>query len=96
MLTEMELTESFDASIRVPPITTIPAIDHVLREVDLFGSEREQRRCVEMLNEAGWGKKVGQQGVGVKKLLGLVEMARQGEERERCEIFVGGLVELSS
>ena len=35
MLVETQLSEVFDADLRVPPITTLSALDVVLREVEL-------------------------------------------------------------
>lgn len=89
MLADMELNEAFDASIRVPAISSLSAVVHVLREVEFFGSERDERKVVEMLEQAGVGK--SGLNVGVKKLLGLVEMARQDERP--AETFVRHLME---
>jgi vesicle-fusing ATPase len=89
MLADMELSEAFDASIRVPSIATLAGVTHVLREVDFFRSQADERRLHEQLEQAGLGQKG--LNVGVKKLLGLVEMARQ--DREPVDTFVKNLME---
>lgn len=90
MLNEMELSEVFDAQIRVPAISSLQALDKVLREVELFTSEQEHRRCLETLQQAGLGQ-TGKMNVGVKKLLNLVEMARQ--DQDKVDTFVQNLLD---
>ena len=85
MLVETQLSEVFDADLRVPPISTLAAMDYVLREVELFASDEERRRAVQQIEEAGFGKKDGKgygvrMEIGVKKLLSMIEMARQEPE----------------
>jgi vesicle-fusing ATPase len=79
MLEELGLS-SFDAELRVPPITDLTALDHVLDAVELFRSPRDRARAVGMLREAGMGSHEGRLSIGVKKLLNVVEMARQEPE----------------
>lgn len=93
MLGDMEMTDAFDAQIRVPPINTLAALDHVLREVALFSSERDHRRCLDLLGQSGFGEE-GKLNVGVKKLLSLVEMARQ--DPEPVETFTANLVDYAA
>lgn len=84
MLVETQLSEVFDADLRVPPITTLSALDVVLREVELFQSDEERKRAIRQIEEAGFGKDTGGYGgrmeIGVKKLLSIIEMARQEPE----------------
>lgn len=84
MLVETQLQEVFDAELRVPPISTLESLDIVLREVQLFPTDEQRRRAMAQIEEAGFGKNTGQYGtrldVGIKKLLSMVEMARQEPE----------------
>ncbi|KAH9899510.1 AAA-domain-containing protein [Cubamyces lactineus] len=83
VLTDLGLSEIFDAELRVPPIATLRALDIVLREVDLFRTDDERRRAVGMLAQAGFSDAEDADAmdarttVGIKKLLSMVEMARQ-------------------
>ena len=45
MLTDLGLA-SFDSELRVPPITHLRALDHVLKAVDLFPTREERKRDV--------------------------------------------------
>lgn len=74
----MDVESAFDADIPVTPITSVDGIVQCLREVQLFSSEEELRRTVQMLREAKFGDAGrGELSVGVKKLLSMAEMARQ-------------------
>ncbi|KAF5363987.1 hypothetical protein D9756_000253 [Leucocoprinus leucothites] len=82
ILTDLGLSETFDSELRVPPITDIASLDRVLREVELFPSERQHQEAIRMLTEAGFGtNKEGNMNsrmqIGIKKLLSTIEMARQ-------------------
>lgn len=81
MLVETQLSEVFDADLRVPPISSIHALDHVLAEVELFSTDDERQRAVAQIDAAGFGKKPGsyegRMEIGIKKLLSIIEMARQ-------------------
>lgn len=79
MLTDVGLS-SFDAELRVPPITDLTALDHVLEAVELFRSSRDRARAVGMLREAGMGGEDGRLSIGIKRLLSVIEMARQEPE----------------
>jgi len=79
MLTDVGLS-SFDAELRVPPITDLTALDHVLEAVELFRSSRDRARAVSMLREAGMGGEDGRLSIGIKRLLSVIEMARQEPE----------------
>lgn len=75
MLTEMDLGDAFLADIRVPSITSLRSIDHVLRETQLFDNEAAHARCLQLLAHAGLGQE-GRLAIGIKKLLSEIEMAR--------------------
>jgi vesicle-fusing ATPase len=94
MLAEIDLLDSFDASLRVPAITSLTALAHLLSEVDLFrrGSD-DQRRLMDILGQAGMGQG-GRMAVGVKKILSMVEMARQDEDP--VGTFANNLIDYAS
>lgn len=103
ILTDLGLAESFDSEMRVPPITNLTALDHVLHELELFTSESERKRAIQMLEEAGFASHRSRRGgevdydsklqIGIKKLLSTVEMARQEPENvaERLTSALMGL-----
>jgi vesicle-fusing ATPase len=97
MLTDLQMTEVFDADLRVPPISSLRSLEKVLKEVDLFSNGEERRRAMSMLDQAGFGNgpdgEPGRLQIGVKKLLSIIEMARQ-EPEEVAERLVGALVNL--
>lgn len=94
MLTEMQMSEVFDSQIRVPPISSLRCLEIVLKEVELFRSSDERRRAMGMLEQAGFAGD-GRLNVGVKKLLSVIEMARQ-EPEEVSERLVTALMGLDS
>lgn len=80
MLTEIGLSETFDSEVRVPPIANIAALEYVLREVELFQSSEERRNAIHMLEDAGFAttdETSSRLQIGIKKLLSIIEMARQ-------------------
>ncbi|KAI0832772.1 AAA-domain-containing protein [Trametes gibbosa] len=84
VLSDLGLNEVFDAELRVPPIATLRGLDTVLREVELFRTDEERRRAVAVLAQAGFtdgdDESEARLTVGVKKLLSMIEMARQEPE----------------
>lgn len=106
MLTDLGLA-SFDSELRVPPITRLSSLKHVLEAVELFPRREELTRAVGMLQQAGFqdkedggmdlgvsdGRERGTMMVGVKKLLSVVEMARQ-EPENVAERLVSALMGL--
>lgn len=85
VLTEIGLSETFDSELRVPPISNLPALEHIIREVQLFRSESEIRQAMHMLEDAGFALSAEEETnaklhIGVKKLLSIIEMARQEPE----------------
>jgi vesicle-fusing ATPase len=88
----------FDSELRVPPISNLRSVEYVLREVELFRSSDERRRAMDMLRQAGLGgADDGGRGdplnIGIKKLLSMIEMARQEPEAvaERLTTALMGL-----
>ncbi|KZT60754.1 vesicle-fusing ATPase [Calocera cornea HHB12733] len=79
LITEIEMSDVFDSEIRVPPISDSRALETVIREVRLFGSENEYRRAMDKIRTAGLAGE-GRLNIGIKKLLSVVEMARQEPE----------------
>ena len=83
VLTDLGLNEVFDSELRVPPISSLRALEVVLKEVELFPTSEERRRAVGMLAQAGFASEDetnSQLNVGIKKLLSMIEMARQEPE----------------
>ncbi|KAF4619220.1 hypothetical protein D9613_004974 [Agrocybe pediades] len=98
MLTDLGLSETFDSELRVPPITSLRALEHVVQEVELFPSDQHRKRAMRMLEEAGFGG--GDEfhpklQIGVKKLLSIIEMARQ-EPENVAERLTSALLDLRS
>ena len=96
ILTDLGFSENFDSELRVPPISSIESLEHVLTEVELFNNAAGTRQAVAMLQEAGFGRDDGQSpalNIGVKKLLSLIEMARQ-EPHAVAERLVSALMGL--
>lgn len=95
MLTDLQMSEVFDANTYVPSISTLRSIKKVLREVNLFTREEELNRAMKLLQQAGFNddEYETRQQVGIKKLLGIIEMARQ-EPDEVAERLAQGLANL--
>ena len=98
ILTDLGFSETFDSEMRVPPISSLRAVEHVIQEVELFSSEQDQRRAIRMLEEAGFGSDRDnglspRLQIGVKKLLSTIEMARQ-EPESISERLIGALMEM--
>lgn len=98
VLSEVGLSEAFDSELRVPPISSLDSLEYVLREVSLFSRDEDRNAAVQMLREAGFpqtSQEVGTNGlhIGVKKLLSIVEMARQ-EPDNAAQRLVGALMGL--
>ncbi|EJD48531.1 AAA-domain-containing protein [Auricularia subglabra TFB-10046 SS5] len=98
LLTDIQMSEVFDSEKRVPPISGLEALTHVLREVEIFKDERELGRAVRLVQQAGLVDSPdgdpGRLMIGVKKLLSVIEMARQ-EPEQTAERLVNALVQLS-
>lgn len=86
----MQMSEVFDAELRVSPISTLSALGKVLEDVQLFRSRAEHQDALNQLQIAGFGAE-GKLNIGVKKVLSLVEMARQ-EPEDIAQRLVSGLI----
>ncbi|KAG2343661.1 vesicular-fusion protein SEC18 [Suillus weaverae] len=102
LLTELGLSDVFDSELRVPPISNLSSLERVLREVQLFSSENELRQTMRILTDAGFAVDLNAEEdaalhlqVGIKKLLSIVEMARQEPERAG-ERLVSAIINLNS
>lgn len=67
MLTDMEISDTFLADIRVPSITSLRSVDYVLRQTALFQTEEDHDRCMQLLTSAGLGEE-GRLNIGIKKV----------------------------
>ncbi|TIC68428.1 vesicular-fusion protein SEC18 [Wallemia mellicola] len=76
ILTDMDALSAFDAQIHVPSISKLRHLDLVLRQVDLFQEEGSQERAIELLKQAQLNES-GKLLIGIKRLLAIVEMAKQ-------------------
>jgi vesicle-fusing ATPase len=90
MLTDMQMSEVFDSEIRISPISTLSAFSNVLVDVKLFRSRTEHEDALSQLQIAGFGKE-GKLNIGVKKLLSIIEMARQ-EPQDIAQRLVSALI----
>lgn len=77
ILEQMNMTEEFSAEIYVPTITSLEGVDAVLQQLELF-EEVERTRALSILSDANMDQKLT---IGVKKLLMVIEMARQDEDK---------------
>ncbi|KAJ7591439.1 vesicular-fusion protein SEC18 [Mycena floridula] len=71
--------------LRVPPISNLAALEYVLRDVELFQTSEERRAAIHMLEDAGFSQTAEDETtarlhIGIKKLLSIIEMARQEPE----------------
>ncbi|KAJ7749250.1 vesicular-fusion protein SEC18 [Mycena olivaceomarginata] len=97
ILTDLGFAD-FNSVLRVPPVTSLSALEAVIREVDLFPQEEDRRDAVRMLRDAGFDRKSrddpsSRLQIGIKKLLSILEMARQ-EPDAVAERLVTALMEL--
>ncbi|KAG5650118.1 hypothetical protein H0H81_000615 [Sphagnurus paluster] len=88
ILEDIGFSETFDSELRMPPITTLRALEFVLREVELFKTSEERKQAIKSLEDAGFKFQIG-----IKKLLSMIEMARQ-EPDNVVQRLVGALMGL--
>jgi vesicle-fusing ATPase len=71
--------ETFDSKLRIPPVANRHAFERVLQQVNLFQSDEEMKDAMEMLEDVGFADRDedSQLHIGIKKLLSVIEMARQ-------------------
>jgi len=96
VLTELGLSECFDSELRVPPISNLQSLENVLREVALFPTTEERRKAIRIMEQAGFTSDPGDPSrlqIGIKKLLSVIEMARQ-EPESIAERLTGALMGL--
>ncbi len=82
ILSDLGFSESFDSELRVPPITSLRALEYIVHEVELFERREDRKAAIRMLEEAGFGGTSldglsSKLQIGVKRLLTVIEMARQ-------------------
>lgn len=77
ILDEMGMIPEFSNEIYIPPISTIEGIEIVLQTVDLF-TEAEHNQAMSYLRQSSIEDRIA---IGIKKLLMIIEMARQDEDR---------------
>ncbi|KAI9277564.1 P-loop containing nucleoside triphosphate hydrolase protein [Sporodiniella umbellata] len=77
ILDHMGMTSEFSTELYVPSITSLEGIDAVLQELNLFEDD-ERERALSCLEQANMEHKLS---IGVKKLLMVIEMARQDEDK---------------
>ncbi|CAO3656866.1 unnamed protein product [Mucor fragilis] len=88
ILDQMDMTDEFSAEIYVPTITSLEGVDTVLQQLELF-NDAERERALSILKQANMDQKLT---LGVKKLLMIIEMARQDEDK--VEKFVNTILAL--
>jgi vesicle-fusing ATPase len=88
ILDQMDMTDEFSAEIYVPTITSLEGVDTVLQQLELF-NDAERQRALSILKQANMDQKLT---IGVKKLLMIIEMARQDEDN--VEKFVNTILAL--
>ena len=76
ILSQMDCLSAFDSEIGVPNVGTQQELAHILREVNAF-SEQEQQRA---LHELADMSRTRQLGVGIKKIIMATETAKQDED----------------
>lgn len=79
MLEDMGLADAFAADVRVPAVSSLRSIEHVVREAQLFATAEEHARAMHLLEAAGLGQP-GRVQIGIKKLLSEIEMARLDDD----------------
>ncbi|KAI5993613.1 P-loop containing nucleoside triphosphate hydrolase protein [Pisolithus albus] len=95
-LVDLGFTEVFDTQIKVPPISNLEQLDVVLRDVDFYDTSVQ-----EMVRSLPYPRNAAESEtsnvpllVGIKKLLSIIEMARQ-EPEDAAIRFMQGLASLN-
>ncbi|CDS07210.1 hypothetical protein LRAMOSA09733 [Lichtheimia ramosa] len=88
VLDQMDMADAFNSEIYVPTITSLEGIDIVLQQLGLF-TDAERERTISLLQQAGMEQRLA---IGIKKLLMVIEMARQ--DADKIEKFVNTLLSL--
>lgn len=77
MLRQMEMLENFDSEISVLPVMSLEAIMTVVEAVDMYKPEDDGYRKIQQSLAAAGYVDEERVNIGVKRLLSLIEMARQ-------------------
>ncbi|KAH0587975.1 hypothetical protein H2248_006720 [Termitomyces sp. 'cryptogamus'] len=95
ILSDLGFTETFDSELRVPPITKLNSLEYILREVELLSTSQERQQVIRSLHEAGFESDAlsSKFQIGIKKLLSIIEMARQ-EPDDVAQRLIGALMGL--
>ena len=95
MLADTQLFEGFDSELYVPPISSLSSLSHVIQEVELFPRDEDRERVIRKLESVGYSRDDDapssrlKLNIGVKKLLSVVEMARQEPEAVGDRLLTG-------
>ena len=81
----------------MPPISSLRSLEHVFREVDLFQNDQQYRQAIRLLEQAGMSNDdfTTARQIGIKKLLSVIEMARQ-EPDSIAERLVSSIIGMQS
>ncbi|KAG6887116.1 hypothetical protein C0995_001361 [Termitomyces sp. Mi166 len=95
ILSQLGFIETFVTELHVPPITKLQSLEYILREVELLPTSEERQQVIRSLREAGFegDELTSKFQIGIKKLLSIIEMARQ-EPDDVAQRLVGALMEL--
>ncbi|KAJ1555347.1 transport between ER and Golgi ATPase protein [Cladochytrium tenue] len=88
ILEQMGLTDVFDASVYVPPISDPASLDFVTKDIKLFNGQERARAMKILADYGGANQKVS---IGIKKLLMVAEMSRQ--DIDKVEKFTQTMIE---
>ncbi|KAI3654864.1 hypothetical protein MP228_000244 [Amoeboaphelidium protococcarum] len=87
LLEQMDMADCFNAELKVASINNIKEVLHVVKDLQLF-SDAEYQQAVQRLQSYNLD---GQIYIGIKKLLMIIEMARQ--DVDKVEKFISALQE---
>lgn len=82
----------FDSDQRVPPVSDLRSLEYILEDVRLFKTGEERRAAIQMLSSIGFAsdrndESSAKRNVGIKKLLSVIEMARQEPDSVAHRLF---------
>lgn len=77
MLRQMEMLDNFDSEISVLPVMSLEAIMTVVEAVDMYKPEDEGYKKIQQSLAAAGYVDEERVNIGIKRLLSLIEMARQ-------------------
>lgn len=80
---DFQLSDVFEAESYVPAVSSLSSVEFIFRAVQLFDSNAEYSIIIKRLQAAGFGDEdnsTRKLQLGIKKLLSIVEMARQEPE----------------